>query len=223
MSCESAGVLTAAVRVFDRFNAAHPWSHNDFYQGWVLRTLPPRLHRTLDVGCGTGNLVRALASRSTRVEGIDHDPAVIATARHLCADHPTAHFEVDDLMAVRAAGSYDVVTAVAVVHHLPLRDALQQMRALIGPRGTIVIVGCYRAQTRSDHLLDVVAIPANLIMGALLTARAPGAEVAMSARTTPAVTTLEQIRTAAADILPGARIRRRLFWRYTLVYQAGPD
>lgn len=216
-------MLTAAVRVIDRFNAAHPWSHNDFYQGWVLRTLPRRAGRTLDVGCGTGNLVRALTSRSSNAEGIDDDPAVIATARHLSTGHPTAHFEVDDLMAVRTAGSYDVVTAIAVVHHLPLRDALQQMRALIGPRGTIIIVGCYRAQTRSDHLLDVVAIPANLIMGALLAARAPRAKVAMSAMTTPPMTTLDEIRTVAGDVLPGARIRRRLFWRYTLAYQAGPE
>lgn len=216
-------MLKAAVEKANQFNAAHPWSHNDFYQRWVLRTLPMRFGSILDVGCGTGNLVRALTSRANLAVGMDTDAAVITTAREFSTNHPTACFDVGDLMAETGAGSYDAVTAIAVVHHLPLRDALQQMRALLAPRGTIIIVGCYRAHTRTDHLLDVVAIPANLIMGALLSARAPQARVAMSARTAPPGTTLDEIRAAAADVLPGAQVRRRLFWRYTLVYRAASE
>ena len=42
----------------------------------------------------------------------------------------------------------------------------------------------------------------------------------MTAPTAPPETTLAEIRAAAAQVLPGARIRRRLFWRYSLVYTA---
>ena len=62
----------------DRVNAAHPWSHNDHYVPWVLRQLPPMPGTALDVGCGTGTLLAALAARLPHVEGIDRDPAMAA-------------------------------------------------------------------------------------------------------------------------------------------------
>jgi hypothetical protein len=42
----------------------------------------------------------------------------------------------------------------------------------------------------------------------------------MTAPTTAPQETLAAIRAAAAQELPGARIRRRLFWRYSLLYDA---
>ncbi len=57
-------------------------------------------------------------------------------------------------------------------------------------------------------------------MGALLSRRAAAARVAMSAPTQEPTTSLPEIRKAARRLLPGATIRRRLFWRYTLEYRA---
>jgi hypothetical protein len=94
------------------------------------------------------------------------------------------------------------------------------MRSLLAPCGTIVILGCYRTATRMDRAVDVVAIPANMLMGLLASAHARDARVAMSAPTAPPETTLAEIRAAAKQVLPGARMRRRLFWRYSLVYTA---
>jgi hypothetical protein len=42
----------------------------------------------------------------------------------------------------------------------------------------------------------------------------------MSAPTAEPQLTLAEIRQVAAQVLPGARIRRRLFWRYSLAYRA---
>ena len=216
-------MLTTVVTKINRCNAAHPWSHNDFYHRWVLRQLPDRLLKSLDVGCGTGNLVRALAGRTDVAAGIDVDPAVIDIARGSSATYPTATFDVLDLLDVAGDREYDAVTAIAVVHHLPLYAALTQMRSLLAPCGTIAIVGCYRAATRTDQLVDIAAAPANIIMGLLTSARCGDARVAMSAPTAPPQTTLAEIRAVAAQVLPGARIRRRLFWRYSLRYTARAD
>jgi len=213
-------VLKPVLETINRVNAAHPWSHNDHYHRWVLRRLPRHVPRVLDVGCGTGNLVRAMARRAGVAAGIDPDLDIIALGREHSPDHPNATFDVLDLLDVPGQSEYDVVTAIAVVHHLPLDAALRRMRSLLAPGGTIVIVGCYRAATRSDHLLDVIAIPANLILGLLKSARAVEASVAMTAPTATPQSTLAEVRAVAADVLPGARIRRRLFWRYSLVYRA---
>jgi trans-aconitate methyltransferase len=211
-------VLSAVVAAIDRFNASQPWSHNDFYHRWLLRQLPARLRRTIDLGCGTGNLVLTMSQRADAAEGIDADPAVIATARARAQAWPNALFAVGDLMDMQGEGQYDAVTAVAVVHHLPLSEALTKMRSLVAPGGRMVIIGCYRTATASDFLVDLAAVPANMIMGLLRSAGAREARVAMSAPTAAPRHTLAEIRQAAAAVVPGARIRRRLFWRYSLTY-----
>jgi trans-aconitate methyltransferase len=201
------GAVNALLRRIDAVNRAHPWSHNDHYLPWVLRQVPPGATRALDVGCGTGTLLRALASRVPAVDGIDRDPAMAAAAgaRHA------------DLFDLPPEPAYDLVTAVAVLHHLPLRPALTHLRALLNPRGRLVIVGCYQQSTLADRTVDLVAVPANLVVGLLKTGQADAARHAMSSPTTPARETLQEVRAA----IPGAHVRRRLFWRYTAVVDAG--
>ena len=214
-------MLAAVLARIDRFNAAHPWSHNDFYHRWLLRQLPARLRRTIDLGCGTGNLVLAISQRADVAEGIDANPAVIAAARARTETRPNAVFEVRDLMDMPGEGQFDAVTAVAVVHHLPLTEAMAKMRSLVVPGGRIVIIGCYRAATAMDYLVALAASPANMIIGLLNSpAGAREARVAMSAPTAAPRQTLAEIRQVAAAVLPGARIRRRLFWRYSLTFTA---
>jgi hypothetical protein len=50
------------------------------------------------------------------------------------------------------------------------------------------------------------------------TARSP--PPGMSAPVAPAVESLPEIRAAVRALLPGAQVRRRLFWRYTLAWTA---
>lgn len=113
----------------------------------------------------------------------------------------------------RPGAAYDVVTAVAVEHHLPLVPALARLRALVRPGGRLVVVGCYRASTPADHATGLLAVPANLLVGLLRSAGT--APAGMSAPVAPATGALPEIRAAARSVLPGTRIRRRLFWRYT--------
>lgn len=216
---------SSLIRWLERVNAAHPWSHNDAYRRWVLRQVPPGPARVLDIGCGTGGLVRALAARGAAAHGVDSDRAAVATARALATERAGATFAVGDalhpdLVSPRTDGpGFDAVTAVAVLHHLPLDEALTRWRALLRPGGVLVVVGCYREATRRDRAVSTLAVPANLVVGLLLARRAAAARVAMAAPTREPETTLGEVRAAAARLLPGARVRRRLFWRYTLVHR----
>ncbi|NHT18374.1 class I SAM-dependent methyltransferase [Cellulomonas sp. IC4_254] len=208
------------IRWLDRVNAAHPWSHNDAYRRWVLRQVPPGPARVLDVGCGAGGLVRALAARGAAAHGVDVDAAGVATARALSAGHPGATFAVADALHLDApAPGYDAVTAVAVLHHLPMAEALTRWSALLRPGGVLVVVGCYREATRRDRAVSALAVPVNLVVGLLRGRRSAAARVAMAAPTREPEVTLAEVRAVAARVLPGARVRRRLFWRYTLVHR----
>lgn len=68
-------------RALDRFHAARPWDHNAHYHRWIMRQLPQRLGSTLDVGSGSGDLARLLATRADSVRGLDADPGIVARAR----------------------------------------------------------------------------------------------------------------------------------------------
>lgn len=208
------------LRALERFNATYPWDHNAHYHRWILRQLPRRFPRALDIGSGSGDLARLLAGRASAVTGIDADPVITDRARQLTPAALPVTFTVADAAADVPDGPYDVVTCVAALHHLPFAQALTRLRGRLAPGGTLVIVGLARADTPVDHLLGIVAIPANAATGWLKNKGRPSPRpVSMTAPTRSADMTFAEIVRETEEILPGARLRRRLFWRYTLVWR----
>ena len=211
------------LKALDRFNRAHPWSHNDAYASWVLRQAE-RARRSggtaaLDVGCGSGNLLRRLSEKFSRVEGLDTDPAMIAHARAATSSLPNVNvvngtFPFDDR-------TYDFVSMVAVMHHLPLAEGIDAARAAVTPGGRLAIVGLYREEDRVDLALSLLSLVLNPVIGLIRhPRRAQVAPTAMSAPTAQAHEPYIEIRAALRERLPGVRVRRSLFWRYTAIWQA---
>ncbi|MFF4470910.1 class I SAM-dependent methyltransferase [Streptomyces sp. NPDC001599] len=208
------------VQALDRFNAAHPWDHNAHYHRWILRRLPHRFGSALDVGSGTGDLVRLLAARADEVHGVDSDPVVVSRARALTPEPTAASFTVADALTGLPAGPHDVITCVATLHHLPFAEALDTFRRHLTPGGTLVVVGLFRPQTATDHLLGAAAVLPNAAIGWLKNrGRNAAPPNSMTARTRPAGMSFSDVTAAARTLLPGARLRRRLFWRYTLTWR----
>ena len=83
----------------------------------------------------------AQASRVDQAMGIDTDPETIAIARSRSTGNGNVEFHTAALTEVASTGD-DVVTAIAVVHHLDLSEALKAMRRLTKPGGKLLIVGC---------------------------------------------------------------------------------
>jgi trans-aconitate methyltransferase len=208
-------VINELVAACDRFNQARPWSHNNHYHRWILRQLPTSVDKALDVGCGTGDLARHLSHRAASVVAVDRDPHVISHARtHAPANVRFAQTDVLDLPEDR----YQVITCVAALHHLPLAPALTRFRQWLAPGGTLVVIGLYVPATIVDHLWQAAAVPSNLMVSWAYGRATP--PVAMTAPVKAPTTTLAQLLSQVEPILPGARIRRRLFWRYSLLWHA---
>jgi 2-polyprenyl-3-methyl-5-hydroxy-6-metoxy-1,4-benzoquinol methylase len=216
-----AGFGGLVLRGCDAWMREHPWDHNAHHHRWILRRLPGSVDRALDVGCGTGEFARRLAGSARHVDALDRDERVVARARALTSGLPVdhrVHYRVADLGDAPLEPGYDVVTALAVLHHVPFEPALRRLRELLAPGGTLVVLGVYREESRSDVALSLLAVPANLVVGWVENLRQR--RVAGSAPTAPAVSTLTQVRAAAARQTPGAAVRRHLFWRYSLVFSA---
>ncbi len=189
--------------------------HTARYYDVLLDAVPRPCDLGLDVGCGTGEFSRALSHLAGRVDAIDRDPAVIERARAASAGFSNIRFSCTDFMTcTNEEGGYDFVCALASLHHLPLPGALVRMKSLLRPGGVLGIIGLYREHGLTDFASSLAAFPVSL--GLRLTHPRVDEGVPLRA---PDLT-LREIRTLAGALIPGAVIKRRLLWRYTLLYRA---
>ncbi|MFH9740141.1 class I SAM-dependent methyltransferase [Streptomyces roseolus] len=208
-----------------RVNQRHPWSHNDHYGPWVAdRVAGSGARHVLDVGCGAGNLVALLRGGGATVTGLEPDPRMARAAAERFADDPAVTIVEAGFAGRDPRWRFDAITLVAVLHHLPLVPTLRELRGCLAPGGRLVIVGCYQAAGGVDLFASLLSVLLNPVMGLVKhPSRATTSPLHMAAPTADPQETLGDIRAAAAQELPGARIRRRLFWRYSLVYDAPAD
>jgi SAM-dependent methyltransferase len=210
--------LPGAVAWFDRVNAAHPWSHNDHFHGWVLRHLPERRHRALDVGCGRGRLLERLAQHFEAVEGCDVDPEMRAVSATRVGGRPTVTVHGERLADL--TGPYDLITMVAVLHHLDAQSALTDVRRLLAPGGRFLVVGLAKPATPVDRVWDAWGLLTNPLIGLVKHPRRAVADPAAGPGfpVRDPEQTLGELRQAFAELMPGARLRRRVGFRYTAAW-----
>lgn len=172
-----------------------------------------------------GLFARRLARHARLVDAIDRAPEVIAAARALSGDSPNVRYIEADLTGYElGSGCYDYIACVAVIHHMPFTQAAAKLRDALKPGGVLAIIGCYRQATLADYAPDLAAVPANMTANAIIKAKARlhGGSQTDRVNTAPIMDpqmTLPEVRHEAARLLPGASIRRRLYWRYSLTYQ----
>ena len=202
------------------------WDHNSWYHRLLLRELPEGAQRVLDVGCGAGALARRLAATVPQVDGVDRSPEMVAAARRLSP--PNCSFEVGDALTLDVApGSYDAVVSSAVLHHLPLAEALPRMAGWLRPGGVLAAVALPRTDLPRDLPVELAAFAGHQALGLAFSAARPltGAALHRHEATHDAMPvarpelTTRDVRAAAGAVLPGARVRRLLFWRYLLVWE----
>jgi SAM-dependent methyltransferase len=205
---------TGLARGLTAFNSRHPWSHNDHFHRWLIRHLPGRRGCALDVGCGRGDLVAALACRFEQVDGVDDDALMTEVAAQRFAGHPG--ISIRRMPFEEVGGSFDVITMVAVLHHLDFASALAHARQLLNADGRLLVIGLPKVIGATDLIWDLPSLALNPIVGLIKHPHAadeglpppfPVAEPTMS---------YSEIKTAARELLPGVKLRRRLFFRYTL-------
>ncbi len=94
--------------------------------------------RVLELGCGTGDLLAALAPDPAGSLGVDVSAGMVARAR---ARHPELSFERADAEALALPGrTFDAIVASDLVGHLEdIYATLRSLRALCHPRTRLVL------------------------------------------------------------------------------------
>jgi SAM-dependent methyltransferase len=216
--------LECARRWLAQVNARHPWNHNEHFHVWILGNLPTGRRTAVDVGCGMGVLAGKLAPHFARVTGIDANEAMAAAASTRLARDPAVTIRwcgFGEFASAASCGEADLITMVAVLHHLDLDDTLARIPGLLAPGGRLLVVGLARVNSLADLAVELISAALNPVMGLIKHPRrarpadGPAAGQPVMPVRDPA-TTLAEISAAARTHLPGATLRRRLFFRYTL-------
>ncbi|OBI65817.1 class I SAM-dependent methyltransferase [Mycobacterium sp. E796] len=203
------------------------WDHNAYYQRLLLNQLPQRCERVLDVGCGAGAFAVRLAERAEHVDAVDKSAAMVDAARRRAPANVTPIL-ADVLEMPLPADHYDAIVSLTALHHLPLDAALRHLAPALRPGGVLAAVVLPRPDLPREAPTEVVAAVANRALGAIFAAlRATGSgdwygpdpvNEAMP-KVLDAPLTIRHARAVAATTLPGARVRRLLFWRYLLLWR----
>lgn len=192
------------------------WNHNLHYGSQLLTCLPDDARVVLDAGCGEGTLTRRLATAAPVVVGLDVDQPSLMSARRQGGG--PLYVRGDLLQPPFPRGSFDAVVSVATLHHVDAAAALTSLAALVRPGGLLAVVGLARGSLPRDLVREVLAA----VTTRVLKVRHGGYWEHPAPQVWPPPQTYADVRRTAEAVLPGARVRRRIMWRYVLTWRR-PD
>ena len=96
------------------------------------------------------------------------------------------------------------------------------MKEALAKGGTLAVLDLYKARF-SDLFVNLAAIPANVFMQRVKHGHRPSASTEARAAMKEhgahdSYLTLSQVHQLCQALLPGASVRRHLFWRYSIVW-----
>lgn len=200
-----------------RLNARHPWSHNDHFHSWIIANLPEPCRTALDLGCGRGELVAALAPYVARVVGNDIDETMRVQAARRCAGLPNVTITGGDW--TRGEETFDLVVTVASLHHLDAAETLREVRRRLTPGGRFLAVGLAAPRTVRDHVWDLASMLTNPLIGYVKhpwPSRAAVQPPPFPVR--DPTLSFDELRLLLDGVMPGAALRHRLGFRHTIAW-----
>ena len=169
-----------------------------------------------------GRLTWAIASGSREVVGVDLSPVMIERAQ---ASGPSSRvsFHEGDFLEIDFSGRvFDCIVSAAALHHMPDDLALPRMVGLLRPGGRLIVHDLRRDANLADTLRGCTALAHDACLRLIRTGRPrpPRKVREIWARHGAGETyrTIDEMRTLAARLLPGARLVNHWMWRYTIVW-----
>lgn len=176
-----------------------------------------------------------LPASGARILALDFSPEMIRIARERSAQFPNIEFELADVMErdlesfrgghrpLASEAGFDCIATIATLHHLPYAEMLAKMKAALKPGGVLLVVDLFEPAVLMDSLLNLVAIPVSVGLrlmhyGRLLPPREER-DAWKAHEQHDRYPTMREVRDVCARVLPGAKIKQHLLWRYSIVWK----
>ena len=99
----------------------------------------------------------------------------------------------------------------------------RKMKEALKINGTLIVLDLFQGEGLRDALTNVLAILAHLVLSSIKNGRLREAHELRKAwdehGQSDSYLTLSHIRQVCASILPGARVRKHLLWRYSITWK----
>ena len=123
-----------------------------------------------------------------------------------------------------ASSSLDIIISTATAHHLPYDWLLEFAKDKLHFGGKLILLDLAKANSFADYLIWGFAALPNVIMnvfknGKLHKDDPHATEVWRKHGEHDSYMTLKEIRSFVAQHIPGAEVKRKLFWRYSLIWE----
>lgn len=200
------------------------WNHNNCYFEYLMEYVPDNAETCLDIGCGKGGLSSMLSKKSKNVIAVDLADKMIEKAKAL---HPNSNIKYicGNILDMKFENtSLDVIITTATAHHLPYEWLLCFAKDKLKEGGRLIILDLVKARSFTDYILWGSAIIPNIFMNLVKNGRlqkddAHSKEVWERHGRHDTYMTIEDIKLLAKKHIPDAKIKRKLFWRYSLIWQ----
>lgn len=93
----------------------------------------------LDLGCGSGENLMPLRRRGAHVIGVDLSPELLTWAAKRCYSEGCALLLASAYETGLPAHSVDVIFCVALLHHLEIPRAMQEIHRALKPEGRLIV------------------------------------------------------------------------------------
>ena len=196
------------------------WNHNRHYHAFILEQLPATIEHAMEIGCGSGELARTIATRANRVLAVDFSSRMIARARAYVPESTNIQYLVHDVSDwILPIEQFNAIISVATFHHLPLPQILTNCAQALLPGGRLIVLDLFRPQTFADFAACAIAFPINLIMQRWSRPSRQLQKAFASHSQNDRYMSLSEVHDAAIEAgLHHSRIRRHLFFRYSLMW-----
>ncbi len=200
------------------------WNHNNCYFEYLLNFVPEKIDLCLDIGCGHGELSALLAKKANKVIAVDLADKMIDSAKKYNG-LPNIEYVCDNVLNMNFTdNSFDIIITTATAHHLPYDWLLEFAKRKLKNGGKLIVLDLVNAETISDKLLWGFAVVPNFFMNIIRNGRLPNSDPHSKAvwhkhGEHDTYMSLSEIKRLTAEHLPNALVKRKLFWRYVLIWQ----
>ena len=104
---------------------------------------------------------------------------------------------------------------------------LRKLKESLTPGGTLLILDIFQKANRIEWLLDLIAIPVSLLLRLYKTGKLRESKAVRAAwkehGKRDSYLTISQVKRVCGSVLPGAKVRRHLLWRYSIIWRKPAD
>ena len=192
----------------------------------MIKYIPKNCNYILDVGCGTGELTKKLSLFGKEIIGIDISENMLNEAEKRNYDEKIRYIKisVEDYLE-ETDKQFDIIISIAALHHMNEEKILKIMKNKLTESGKILILDLVQNKTIADYFLTIIAVILNplvmLIMNGRLRVSKNEREAWAGHFKYDKYLTIVDIKNIAKKILGKVKIKRHLFWRYSLIYKNG--